>query len=130
MKTVALGIAASLVFLTLASAAQKDQTFTGEIMDSKCAKMGAHAEMMKNHENINTAKECTLLCVKQGANFVLFNALAQMTYQLEGQSKLSQFAGESVTVTGTFTDSNKTIHVSTVKLTPAKLPFPASDQPH
>jgi hypothetical protein len=130
MKRLGLGFAATLMFLTVAWAAPKDQTFTGEIMDSKCAKMDGHAEMMKNHENIHTAKECTLACVKQGAKFVLFNAINKMTYQLDDQDKLSQFAGASVTVTGTLDESNKTIHVADIKSSPAELPFPASDQPH
>jgi hypothetical protein len=125
MKRLALGFAATLLFLAVAGAAQNDQTFTGDIMDSQCAKMGAHAEMMKDHENINTAKECTLACVKDGDKFVLFNAITKVTYQLDDQNKPAQFAGASVTVTGTLDDSKKTIHVSDVTLAPT--PSTASD---
>ena len=130
MKKLAFGFAATLLFMTVAGAAPQTQTYTGEIMDSKCANLGAHAETMKNQENIHTAKECTLLCVKQGSKFVLFNAITKMTYQLDGQRNLAQFAGENVTVSGTLDDSDKTIHVADIKLSPAKSPFPASDQPH
>src|ERR1017187_1418430 len=130
MKRLALGFAAILMFSTGAGAAPKTQTFTGEIMDSQCANMGAHEQMMKTHENINTAKECTLVCIKEGGKFVLFNALTKITYQLDDQNKLAQFAGASVTVTGTLNDSNKAIHVSNIKFSPTKSPFPASDQPH
>ena len=130
MKRLAHGFAAILMFLTVAGAAPKTQTFTGEIMDSQCANMGAHAEMLKTHENINTAKECTLVCVKEGGKFVLFNAITKITYQLDDQNKPAQFAGASVTVNGTLNDSNKAIHVATIKLSPTKPPFPASDQPH
>jgi hypothetical protein len=128
MKRLALGFVATLVFLTVVGAAPKDQTFTGQIMDSQCAEMNGHAEMMKNHENINTAKECTLVCVKEGGKFVLFNAITKITYQLDDQSKPVQFAGASVTVTGTLDNSKKTIHVAAIKLAPNKSPFPASDQ--
>ena len=130
MKRLALGFAAIIMFLAVAWASPKNETFTGEIMDSKCSKMNGHAEMTKNHETIHTEKECTLFCVKHGAKFVLFNAINKMTYQLDDQDKLSQFAGASVTVTGTLDDSNKTIHVADIKSSPAELPFPASDQPH
>jgi len=130
MKRLALVFAATLMFLTLAVAAPQNQAFTGEIMDSRCANLGSHAETIKNHEGIHTAKECALLCVKQGSKFVLFNAIAKTTYQLDDQRKLGQFAGESVTVSGTLDQSNKAIHVADIKLSPAKLPFPASDQPH
>lgn len=130
MKRLALGFAATLVFLTVTGAAPKGRTFTGDIMDSQCASTGAHAEMMKNHENINTAKECTLVCVKEGGKFVLFNAITKITYQLDDQNKLAQFAGASVTVTGTLDDSKNTIHVATIKLAPNESPFPASDRPH
>jgi hypothetical protein len=130
MKRLALGFAATLAFLTVARAAPKDQTFTGQIMDSQCAEMNGHAEMMKNHENINTAKECTLVCVKEGGKFVLFDAITKITYQLDNQSKPVQLAGASVTVTGTLDNSKKTIHVATIKLAPNESPFPASDRPH
>jgi len=128
MKTLALGFAAILMFFTLAGAAPKDQTFTGEIMDSQCANMGAHAEMMKDHENINTAKECTLACVKDGDKFVLFNGITKITYQLDDQNKPVQLAGASVIVTGTLDDSNKTIHVADIILAPK--PFATSDPAH
>ena len=130
MKRLALGFAATLVLLTVAGAAPKDQTFTGDIMASQCASMNGHAEMMKNHENINTAKECTLVCMKEGGKFVLFNAITKITYQLDDQNKLAQFAGASVTVTGTLNDSKKTIHVVTIKLAPIESPVPESERPH
>jgi hypothetical protein len=128
MKRLVLGFAATLVFLTVAGAAQNEHTFTGEIMDSECANMGAHAAMVKDHKEINTAKECTLACVKNGDKFVLFNGITKVVYQLDDQNKPVQFAGASVTVTGTLDDSNKTIRVSDIIAAPT--PSPTSDQPH
>jgi hypothetical protein len=130
MKKLALGFAAILMFLSVAGAAPKNQTFTGEIMDSHCASTCSHEEMMQSHENINTAKECTLACMKNGGKFVLFNALTKVVYQLNDQNKLAQFAGARVTVTGTLGDSKKTIHVANINLSPVESPFPASDLPH
>lgn len=49
------------------------RTFTGEIMDSSCAKMGSHEMMEKEHKVAHDAKACTLGCVKMGAKFVLYD---------------------------------------------------------
>ena len=120
MKRLAFGIAATIMFLTVVRAAQKAQTFTGEIMDSQCAAMGTHEQMIKTFEKVSTAKECTLACVKQGGKFVLFSASTRSTYQLDDQKKPAQFAGASVTVTGTLDDSSKTIHLASIKLSRTK----------
>jgi hypothetical protein len=120
MKRLALGFAAALMFLTVVGAAPKNQTFTGEIMDSQCAGMGAHEQMIRTFEKVNTAKECTLACVKAGGKFVLFDATTRITYQLDDQKKPAQFAGARVTVTGTLDDPNKTIRVANIKLSPTK----------
>jgi hypothetical protein len=128
MKRLALGFAAIIVFLAVAWASPKNETFTGEIMDSQCAKMNGHAEMMMSHGNINTAEECTLVCVKEGGKFVLFNAITKIAYQLDDQSKLAKFAGARVTVTGALDDSKKTIHVATINLSRPESPFPPSER--
>ena len=51
----------TFAFFTAAFAA--DKTYTGEIMDSQCADMASHDNMMKG-ENAHNAKECTISCVK------------------------------------------------------------------
>jgi hypothetical protein len=56
----ALGLMAALMFVILALAAQKNQNYKGEIMDSACANTGSHDAMMKLHSNMKTAKDCTL----------------------------------------------------------------------
>jgi len=115
MKKVVLGFVTTLMFLTVALAAPKNKTFTGEIMDSSCAKMGSHQEMMKMHEDIKTAKACTLGCVKMGGKFVLFDPATKTTYQLDDQQKPTQFAGEKVKVTGTYDKATGTIHVVNIQ---------------
>ncbi len=106
---------AALMFVILTSAAQKNQTYTGEIMDSACAKMGSHEAMMNSHADIKTAKDCTLGCVKAGSQYVLYDSAAKTVYQLDDQKKPEQFAGQKVTVTGNLDASSKTIHVANIK---------------
>src|ERR1700679_1514772 len=86
-----------------------DQTFTGEIMDSQCADMGSHDNMMKG-EHASNAKECALACVKKGAPLALFDPAAKKAYRLDNQKKAKDFAGQKVTVTGKLADDS--IHVT------------------
>ncbi len=126
MKKLALILVCGMVFLLAAcnqqpasarerSAASSGtvRTFTGEIMDSTCAEVGSHKPMLSPNGPRN-AKQCTLKCVKMGANFVLYNRSTKTTYQLDDQAMPRPFAGEKVSVTGTFDASTKTIHVKTI----------------
>jgi hypothetical protein len=74
-------------------------TFTGQIMDSQCADMGSHDNMMKG-EHASNAKECAISCVKKGGKYALYDPAAKKAYQLDNQKKAAQFAGQSVTITG------------------------------
>ena len=49
-----------------------DTSFTGEIMDSQCANMGSHDNMMKG-EHASNAKECAIACVKKGGTYALYD---------------------------------------------------------
>jgi len=112
MKRLAVGLIATLAFLAVGLSAQKDQTFTGEIMDSQCGFLGGHTAMLQKSES---AKDCTLRCVKLGGKFVLFDVATKMSYQLDAQKKAEPFAGDRVKVTGTYDASTKTIHVTDIK---------------
>jgi hypothetical protein len=94
---------------------RKDSKFTGEIMDSECAKVESN-EMMIKKEGAKNATQCTLTCVKMGGKYVLFNAAEKAVYQLDDQKRPEQFAGEKVTVTGTYDKDTDTIHVSDIQL--------------
>jgi hypothetical protein len=60
----------ALVLMALCiSAWAKDKAFNGEIMDSECASMGSHDQMMKQ-ESAKNAKECSDACVKMGGKYV------------------------------------------------------------
>jgi len=122
MKTVAWSLVPTLALAALGLAAPKDQTFSGEIMDSQCAKNTSHAMMMKKEgmgdkdpNDPMMKKMCTANCVKMGSKYILFDAAKKAVYQLDDQTKPEQFAGAKVTVTGTLDKSTKTIHVTDIK---------------
>jgi hypothetical protein len=96
------------------SAMAADQTFTGEIMDSACAKAGNHDAMI-NSGKMKDAKSCTMGCVKGGAKYVLYDSSKKAVYQLDDQTKPADFAGDKVKVIGTLDAPTKTIHVTDLK---------------
>src|SRR5690242_21839415 len=102
----------AMALLTVTLAAQKAQTFSGEIMDQQCALLGGHSAMMNQGES---AKDCTNRCVSIGGKYVLLDAANKMVYQLDDQKKAQPFAGAKVKVTGSYDTSNKTIHVANIQ---------------
>ena len=114
MKKVMLGVVVSCLCASLTLLAQGSKTFTGEIMDSQCAKMGSHEHMMKMHTDVKTSKQCTLACVKMGGKFVLFDPATKTVYQLDDQQKTMAFAGEQVKIMGSLNASTNTIHVTSI----------------
>lgn len=122
MKKAAGSLLAVFVLVALSSAAPKQKTFTGEIMDSQCAKMGSHEMMLKKEgmgdKNLNepiAKKMCTQNCVKMGGKYVLFDSANKKVYQLDDQTRPEQFAGAPVKVKGTLDKSTQTIHVSDIQ---------------
>lgn len=115
MKKLVLIVMAVMMFGAISFARPKaSNTYTGEIMDSTCAKMGNHDAGYKL-TNTNTPKDCTLACVKGGAKFVLYNSAKKVTYELDDQEKPRDFAGQDVKVIGTFDAATKTIHVEKIE---------------
>ena len=113
MKKLIMSITACML-LVPGLAVAKDTTFSGEIMDSQCAKAGGHESMFKK-EGTNDPKACTLACVKAGGKFVLFDATTKTYHLLDNQTKPQAFAGQKVEVTGTFNKASNTIHVTDIK---------------
>ena len=116
------GMIAALALATASFAAPKDETYTGEIADSQCAKTASHAMMLKKEgmgdkdpADPMVKKMCTMNCVKMGGQYVLFNAAKKTVYQLDDQTKPAEFAGAKVTLTGTLDKATKTIHVTDIK---------------
>jgi hypothetical protein len=117
MKTLTMGLVMSLAMLGASGLAAQQQTVSGEVMDSSCARMGSHEAMEKQHNmpaNAASDKACTLGCVKGGAKLVLYDSSTKSAYELDDQKKAEQFAGEKVTVTGTLDKANNTIHVAKI----------------
>src|SRR5260370_9105288 len=105
-------------------AAAKDQTFTGEIMDSQCAKNGSHAMMLKKegHGDMDpnapmARKMCTENCVKMGGKYVLYDATKKIVYELDDPQKPPYFACQKAHVKGTYDKPTKPIPVSTIQRT-------------
>ena len=94
------------------SAQAQGKSFTGEIMDSACAKTGSHT-MMKG-EGAKDAKECTDKCVQGGSKYVLYNSATKKTYQLDDQDKSKELSGQKVKVTGSYNRNTKSIHVESI----------------
>ena len=115
MSNIALVTAASILLLGTGLAVAKDRTFSGEIMDSACAKEGSHEAMMKK-AGLTDKGACVKACVKMGGKYVLFNAASKTIYELDDQTKPEEFAGKEVKITGTFDTATKTIHVVSIKV--------------
>jgi hypothetical protein len=81
-------------------------TFAGSIGDSMC---GA------KHMPGESAKDCTLGCVKDGSKYILIDPSGKI-YQLSDQKTPEKFAGASVKVTGTL--KGDTITVTSIVAAP------------
>ena len=91
--------------------------FTGEIMDSLCAKEGSHDKMMDDMKSMGRDKQtCAQKCVQLGAKYVLFDPGNKTVYTLDDQDRAASFAGQQVRVTGSL-QKNK-LKVSSIE--PAK----------
>jgi len=99
MKKLGLMVVMLMIASTVSFGKKADKTYTGEIMDSTCAKMGNHDAGYKL-TGTNTPKDCTLACVKSGAKFVLYDASKKTTYELDDQDKAKDLAGQKVNVEG------------------------------
>ena len=90
------------------------QVFTGEIMDSLCAKDGTHDKMMDEMKSMGRDKPtCTQKCIQLGAKYVLFDPTKKTTYTLDDQDKAAAFAGRKVQVKGTM--DKKKIKVASIE---------------
>jgi len=117
MKRKLLVVIGAATLLSVSCAAQKSATYTGEIMDSRCAQLSSHnQERESNHTK--SAEECSVVCVKGGATFVLVDEATKAVYQLDDQKKPKYFAGLKVNVTGTLDKATATIRVKGIDKAP------------
>jgi hypothetical protein len=103
-----------IAVLCAAAGLAADKTFTGEIMDSQCADMGSHENMMKGMHASN-AKDCAIACVKQGGTYALYDPASKKAYKLDSQKKAQAFAGQKVTITGKLDAGGESIQVTSIK---------------
>lgn len=115
MKKLALSLVALLVLVSFSFGRPKNKTFTGEIMDSPCAMNNSHEQMEKMKGMSHDPKMCTLKCVEMGGKFVLQDTAKKITYELDDQEKPREFAGQKVTVAGTYDSKTKTIHIEKIE---------------
>ena len=115
MKKLAAGIAAFLVLLALAFAAQKDSTFKGEISDRYCTKANSHEVMLKRH-NVQTIEDCIPACVKAGGKYVLLDTANKTVYELDDvEQKSAPFARQKVKITGTLDKATQIIQITKIE---------------
>jgi hypothetical protein len=103
----ATGIAVALFAGTLATAAA-DGSWTGYIADSMCGAKAAH----------ESARECTIKCVKEGEKYVFVNDADKKVYAIDDQDKVAEHAGHHVTVKGTV--DGDTLKLTSIEMAPAK----------
>ncbi len=122
MRKIAIAAAALVMLFGAGFTLAKDQTFTGEVMDSQCAKNASHAMMLKKEgmgdkdpNDPMVKKMCTQNCVKMGGKYVLYNAAKKTVYELDDQQKPAELAGQNVKVTGTYDKATNTIHVTSIQ---------------
>jgi hypothetical protein len=94
--------------LTVLSAAQKEQTFTGLITDEMCP-TGSHAHMKMGA----TDADCTRACIAaHGSRYVLYDG--KRAYVLSDQEAPEALAAQKVRVTGTLDEKTMTIRVASI----------------
>jgi hypothetical protein len=112
----------SLLFTLLLAlplcAAQADSnaalTFTGEIMDSLCAKVGSHDQMMQDMKSMGKDKTtCSAKCIQLGAKYVLYDSSKKTIYELDDQDRAEKFAGHKVRLSGSL--QKKKIKVASIE---------------
>jgi hypothetical protein len=108
MKPALSSIVLTLLAAVVLSAAPANQTFTGVITDSMCAKAD-HSQMQMGP----TDADCTAACVSvHGADYLLYDG--KNTYMLSDQKTPGKFAGQKVRVVGTLDAKAKKIQVESI----------------
>jgi len=80
------------------------QAIVGEVTDTMCAPSKSHSNMIARKPNMgHDASSCVKECAKIGARYVLLDNKTGKVYQVDDQTRIAQFAGQRVKVTGTLT---------------------------
>jgi hypothetical protein len=91
-----------MALVAAGSANQSEQrTFSGEIMDSLCAKDGSHQKMMDQMKSMGRDPQtCAQKCIQLGAKYVLYDPTTKTVYNIDDQDKAARFAGQKVKIKG------------------------------
>ncbi len=99
MKTTRLVVLSAVVVVLLTFAAvAADQTYTGWVMDQKCAAKGAKADA-----------ECAKKCIEGGSPMVLVNDADKSLLTVANPKALASHIGHHVKVQGTVADNKLTV---------------------
>jgi len=96
--------ASAVLFSTPLSA--RTGLWTGTISDSSC---GASHDAMTEHGSKATDKQCTQMCVMNGAKYVLVNDGKVLMVKNQSFADLKTFAGDRVLVSGDLTGDTITV---------------------
>ncbi len=91
-------VLSALVLLLTFSAVAADQTYTGWVMDQKCAAKGAKADA-----------ECAKKCIEGGSPMVLVNDADKNLLTVANPKALADHIGHHVKVQGTVADNKLTV---------------------
>ncbi len=95
------------VSAVLLAAALEEQTWAAHVTDDMCAK----EHMMDGM----TDPECAIACVEMGAALALFVEADDAVYAVDDQAKVTEFAGQDVTVTGVLSEDKTTVTVHSIE---------------
>jgi hypothetical protein len=111
MKRILCQIGVILLWALLVSPAA-EKTWTGKISDSMCGT--SHAGMQHGNKKVSD-RECTLECVKGGAEYVLVTEEKILDIENQDFAGLKEHAGQSVKVTGEMSPDKKSITISKIE---------------
>src|SRR6202045_1210344 len=113
----AMGCLLILLLAMVQFATAQGTTFKGEITDEH---LNCIQTPVKAVEGITKKEGCVLYWAHFGkppSKFVLYDAATKTTYQLDDQSRVQPYVGETVQITGTLHGAAKSIHVTGIKKT-------------
>lgn len=97
--------AASLFTASTFLMAKETQTKVGWITDTMCKGKGVEGKHMS----------CAKSCVKDhGAKFAFYDPESKETFEIENQEMAKKYAGEEVTITGSFNADKKMVYLEEI----------------
>jgi hypothetical protein len=88
-------------------------TVHGVIGDSMCKT--DHKGMIKSGKYGKTDADCIAKCLKEGMKLTLEDEKAKTSYTFVNSKEAKAFAGKKVAVTGHIDETNKVIHIHSIK---------------